>query len=670
MAGHGIRAATGDRGATRTITHGTTVYPLEAGTAVPLVPLEAFPEPLVIGDPSLRVDQRVLSLVHATNRGGMGEARYTESQGVDTYRWGTADTRHEGAIVPSPEAVQLIGTALSANATAPWYVEGTPHTPDTRFLMWSPAITGDAAYRYDISTTSFVVPEAGLSSVTGFCRYKQHFIYARTVSNSTRLAYSTDGESWTTCPRGVEQVLCATHDNKLYYYNRTNAVIEFTTDVTSSVAPGTAGSPYGQTESLVLQPGERLSQLFEWADPRYSNKKALFILTSQRLLFVDDDALTIQHYDDLTETIPDGYPRAHVWKRTDDLYLTFYSPTDPANADLVWQYTGATRAELGPNKRGGLPAAQLTTMTTLTGGLHWLYAWGKGRAGGVGAAYAMDDGNGFHALVTRANVGGVKVMGGGYSRGALWTVFSDGIVWEQQVPDTAQHPLQASDRRYASGEVLHVFADTDFGSPNTPKLALRVRLKCRKTDGTPGIPDGSVEIRYAVDGGAFVSAGTATSATTTWPATFELGTADAAAGVTAYGGVPFKDALVVMLVMMRGAVATSAPIVTEVIVEGQRQPEPTYGYQARIDLRDSRWGGGPLKEFGGKTAAQLRAALRAAARPGRLKQLVFGSGKARTTVKATQVRFGGSVDPDGEDGLYSVTFEDVSTAGSGTTYGA
>lgn len=672
MAGHPYISVTGTVGGVTT----TRRLPVEVdrvgrGVPVALTPLEGFPDAIVFGDNTRRSDQRTAAVIFTTWRDGMGQDEYIEPEGIASFADSDSDTWWAGSLV-CPTATTRLGapgallTPPNANILAPWYVDYLGQ-PTAAIIAWRPRNAGGLNLRRYNRTTDSWNTFNGASpadQLTGFCQFGGRFFVSALQSNG--LYYSSDGDTWTNSPRAAQVAGIADHDNKLFYFNAVTGYMEYTTDPVTGAAPSATGTTRQSDKPLFLLPDEQVFQLLEW---RYGGAPALFLVTNRRLIRYDDDSATFStyyRYVDVISNLVLGFPRAHVWPRDNNLYLTLYHRTDPTTADTVIQLTGATVDEVSPNRRGGIARDERVSITHLAGAAHRLFAFGAKRplTPSLGRTLAMNDGQGWHTQYRDAT--GAEVVGGGYSAGRLWTVLSTGTVLEQAIPDVRDIPSNATGRAYDTTPATHTTAWTDGGTPGIRKRALWVRLDARNDD-TTGLPAGAtVTVRYRTWGSAgWTTLGTVSAATTAWPAILAFP-----------GGLPFTR-IRLRLELQRGTASNATPNIVEASLHYVRRPQRRYNRVVRVDLRDgSPAFRGPRRTFGRYSAANLRAwltkllsnedngadaSLVALAYGGR------GNTIAPTYQTVAQAELAGSANEDPTDGTgrWSLTFRDLTAPPSG-----
>jgi hypothetical protein len=440
-------------------------------------------------------------LLLSDQREGMGLQSYNEQEGLGKFRISGWDTRFAGLLALPPQPTQLGGLLPNTGALTGfiWRVEQLAGQPATLPLFNSgaqgfPARYNGAGAWVQIGGATFT------NYVTGYARFRQYYIIAAGIDGAGVLAYSTDGVTWTGSAIGVLARCCAVHDNKLWalaYQGAGRFKLRGLTD--PAVAAGVLSD-----EELLLHPGEQATQLVAW---QFGGFPALYVLTSQRLMRYDDRTLTFHEYDTFEARVPVSgtvIPQGAVGA-DGNLYVTFYNSGSQDRGDSVWQYSGNSNGEVGPNRQGGIPGGNLFTMTHLAPALHWTWGWATRRAGGTnpGRVLAMSPQLGWGTVYEAAS-DATNVVGGGYDgNGTGYAVLADRSVWTLPLPDVADLPQNAGGRTYRTGVTpTHRYGISDLGLPNVPKLILGVEVHCRTTAGVRNALDANtaVNVRYALDG--------------------------------------------------------------------------------------------------------------------------------------------------------------------------
>lgn len=623
-------------------------------------PITGLGQVVTTGDNAERVDQRTPQMIVTDQPDGMGQFWYTETEGVTTFTDSECDTRYPGMIVLPPAATQL-GSAIAAfNATSwPAHIE-VPAATNAKLFLWMLYVgvfgqsSALAAYRFDGASTwtALAAGGTGITQVRGYTRFRGYYIFATALTNG--LFYSTNATAWTQSGYAKATTGICVHDDKVFIYNVTDARLEWHTDPTATSGWATATTFYPL-------PGEEVVQLVEW---QRGGRTAVFLVTTRRTLWYDEDAdtyhLLVNYTDHLREG---GFPWAHAWLPTGDLFISFFHPQDQSINDTCLVFSG-TQGTSGPNKLGGLPTASRVALTHTTGGMHWLYAWGAQRYNttNAGRTLARNQEGGWHTLLLGTS-GVAPVIGGGYGRGLLWTIMADGKVYEQVVPDLPDLPLLAAsgERTYpTSGSYNHEYAFTDGGTTNMDKQWRWVAVKCldhTSANKVPGLAaNTSVVVQYRLDTDtAWTTLGTLTSANTAWPVVLPISSGN---GVK---GKQFKIRL-----QLASTTANNTPVVASVAVAYTRSEVPRYAYTVPLNLADRTHA-----LYAGKSIAQLQAALDRWTLPGATVKLQFAGGNmasapsTSTTIQNCLFAYSGVDDPEQGPDQYQGIFSDFTPPASG-----
>jgi hypothetical protein len=460
---------------------------------------------ILLGDSVQQSDAEQPQLLLADQREGMGLQAYNEQEGLGKFRISGWDTRFQGLLAAPPLPTQLGGLLPNTGTLTGfvWRVEQLAGQPAALPLFNSGAQGFPA--RYNGAGAWAQIGGATFSTyVTGYARFRQYYIVAAGIDGAGVLAYSTDGTTWTGSAIGVLARCCAVHDNKLWalaYQGAGRFKLRGLTD--PAVATGVLSD-----DELLLHPGEQATQIIPW---QFGGFPALFVLTSQRLMRYDDRTLTFHEYDTFEARVPVSgtvIPQGAVGA-DGNLYVTFYNSGSQDRGDSVWQYSGNSNGEAGPNRQGGVTSDRTFTLTHLVPALHWTFGFAGGRAGtaNAGRVLAMNPQLGWSTLLSDGLT--ADVIGGGYDgNGTVYAVQADRKVLTLPVPDVADLPQNAVGRAYRTGVTfVHRYAITDFGLPNVPKRVLGLEIHARTTAGVRNALDANTQITmtYAVDGGGFTA---------------------------------------------------------------------------------------------------------------------------------------------------------------------
>lgn len=646
---------------------------LAPGTSIHRDPISGQSQVTTVGDASRRGDSRTPEVIFTTGEDGMGEFEYQELESIASYTQSLCDTRHPGMITLPPASSALTGSCTSASMSNPIMVEylgvGT-----IKCLAWR---FGGLAYYYNTNAGGSWT--SAVDDVTGFTKFGS--TYVMTKGTGTSGVYtSTDGTTWTPQATGFDAWGCCRHDNKFYVYNGSTSALNWNANPTSTSY--TAG-----TAVLKHLPGEVVFQLFEW---QARGVARVFLLTNYRLLWYDEDADAFITYDESWANLVRSdilQPRACVWGRNGDLYVTFWNYVNRSFEANVMHYGGG-RELTGPNRRGGLPETSRVALTHGVAATNWLFFFGAapyGLSSTVGGRTTVMTENGAFHTMYAGTPSTATCFGGGYGNGTLWTVTSDKVVHEQPVPDLPDSPLFT----YGDGVVTypttltsaeptywHEYAWTDAGSPNMPKQALWLTLDMRDISSTTkksGMAPGTgVVVQYMTNtSGVWKYPDGATSYTS---ATHLYTSANPTTAVVYPVVIPLSSGFGVSFKQIKirvGLATTSAantPVLASTALALVRQEQPRYAYSFQIDLTDLSH---PF--YAGKDRFQLLALLDGYVASGSIVKLEFagaewsaGSDPAggRTIANGT-FTFGGIEDAATGAGKYNCQILDLTPPSSG-----
>jgi hypothetical protein len=474
---------------------------------------------ILLGDSVQQSDAEQPQLLLSDQREGMGLQAYNEQEGLGKFRISGWDSRFQGLLCLPPAPTQLGGLIPNTGTLSGfvWRIEMLNNQPAT-LPLFNGGVQGFAS-RYNGAGTWVQIGGAVFTNnITGYAQFRNQYIITAGSAGTGVLAYSTDGTTWVAGAAGTLAWGAAVHDNKLWTLHWQAAGLW---KLRAQTDPSTTAK-VDSDDTLALNVSEIPTQLIAW---QFGGFPALFVLTNERLLRYDDRTLTFHTYDDFSGRVSRGYisaiPQAAVGA-DGNLYVTFWSNYSSDRGDSVWQYSGNSNGEVGPNRQGGIPNANQFTLTHLAPALHWTYGFAAARAGtsNPGRVVAMNPQLGWGS-VYEATSAAANVVGGGYDgNGTGYVLLSDRTVWTLPLPDVADLPQNASGRAYRSGvTVRHRYGISDLGLPNVPKLILGLEVHGRTTAGVRNTVDANtgVAVLYATDGGAFTSMGTLSSVSV-WPA--------------------------------------------------------------------------------------------------------------------------------------------------------
>jgi hypothetical protein len=626
--------------------------------AISRVPQPTQPTPIATGDAARRSDLRTSQQIATDQRDGMAEYQYEPGGALSTYTYTRWDARFKGLLVLRPQAVQLGPDLTVANSTNPWRVEYLDQNAQADRLLWvvnSPAANGVIRHNSSgntwVNVASSTAGVGNLGQMKGFERFAGYYCIAAfgETSGTADFHRSTDGVTWTSSGAATLDGPLRVHDNKLWKLSQLAGSLNFTETVNPESWQG--------RKALKLEPGELITDLARWAHPS-GYGQALYALTTKAPYWYDQDADSWQKLPDWSAQFGSGgqYASGCVGLDDDALYVSIY----PAGADAVLQYAfpqGGARRNAGPNVRGGVPAANLFSITHMVSALNWKYAWAAPRAGvsSPGACLARNPQGGWHPVYEGSTANPIR--GGGYFQGILSHFRRNGTVgqvWEQAMPDVSDIPQNAVARAYDVGAWDHEYA-WEAPTPDIPNRVLFGYIDCRSGE-TPGLAAGAtLEALLAFDGSSsFTSYGTFDQ-NTTFPVRFDIGV----------GGVKclrWKR----KLRGARGTATTATPVVANFTIHHDPEPTVRYDYQLRVDLSERAYP--PGKRRFSMTATQARAYLEGLV-GGAYVAFEYGGGPTRGAGKIALARVkvlaAFEEDPINRKGIVLVTLRDMSTPASG-----
>lgn len=469
---------------------------------------------ILLGDSVQQSDAEQPQLLLSDQREGMGLQAYNEQEGLGKFRVSGWDSRFQG-LLAFPPLPTLLGSITNTGTLTGflWRVEMLNGQPAT-LPLFNGGVQGFASRYNGAGTWVQIGGAVFLNNITGYAQFRNWYIITAGSAGTGVLAYSTDGTTWTAGAAGTLAWGAAVHDNKLWTLHWQAAGLW---KLRAQSDPSTV-TKVDSDDTLALHPSEIPTQLIAW---QFGGFPALYVLTNERLLRYDDRTLTFHTYDDFSGRVSRGYisalPQGAVGA-DGNLYVTFWSNYSSDRGDSVWQYSGNSNGEVGPNRQGGIPAANTFTFTHLAPMLHWTLGWTTQRAGTTnpGRLVAMSPQLGWGTLYEATNPA-AQLIGGGYDgNGTAYLVLSNGNVFTLPVPDVADLPQNASGRTYRQNITFtHRYGITDLGLPNVPKLILGLEIHARTTAGVRNALDGNVTVtpKYALDGAtSFTSLAGLTSA--------------------------------------------------------------------------------------------------------------------------------------------------------------
>lgn len=625
-------------------------YPVESEVPIELSPLEPFAPVAHVGDPTLVSDDRLATWAWGDQRGGMGVFRYDDPADITGYQDSDLDSRFQGVLVLPPLKTRLAATLTGVVTTAPVYGAFANTSGSCQRLLWQPGTT--KVWRWDGATFT-AIALTGTPNVYAFEMFAGLYV----LGTSGGVFTSPDGVTWTQRATYNVRGLCSRF-NRLYSVD-SGGQVRWTTD------PTLVAWPSASSDVIHLDPGETPVQCLQWRD-RWANRVLIVVTTRKVWVYDDGDFFysirTFWPWKNAT------WPYAHVWARDDNLYLSCWP-----DGDDVLQLTLFNEDNVNPNRRGGVAATQRFAVAQLTGSIHWLYAAATSRAGqsypGRSIAYNAEGG---WSTLDRGSSSTHQVAGICYGAGVLWTIFFDGTVDSQPVPDVFDQPVNLAEGQYEQGPYYHTYGLSDFGLRDIPKNVLWVTLNAINPDLTLGTPGGSaIYCNYRADGGVWVALPTGNPNSSSpiglltmlslapsaqqWPLVLPL---NAPAGARCY--------LFQLQVGLTRAATTTTPILIEASAHYLRVPLVRYGAQVRLDLSDeAAKGWGPDRRYHGRAQGELVAAVRAAGRAQRPVAIKFGFGNLAYELAAADIRVAETLHAATGAGLFTVTLRDVSPPPSG-----
>lgn len=652
-----MSASLGTLGARPTIELDGVLFPLVEGSTSVRSPLNPFSPATQAGNSARITDARLAVQVWDDFTGGLGQ-RDESAQGSTSYSEGNLDTRVPGAVALPPLHTLLTSLTTFVDADKPVYAEYMRHASAPGLFLWSKKSAKAAVVRLG---TNVVTARPAAETVTGWCAYKGAYFYLAYTGVNTKLYKTTDaGATWTNPATfgGVKCIGLATLDGQLFTYNN------FAASFVNSVDGVTWPTHSGLSD---LNPLEEVKELFRWMEPSGASD-TLFALTTQRIFGYESQSNDWHPYYDYEGVFQSAYPNAHQFRRDSNIYMA--PCDDPAlgaamdKNGLVLMFNPQTTDEVGPTKRFGLPVGLVDGMMRLQGGVHWLYGWATGQPGGV---FALNEFQGWTSLMDPATLGSANCIGGGYAISRLWTLTSDGKLYEAVVQDRRQLP-PAAGGTYNNGVHYLRSSWTTHNQPNRTKLGAFFEIDMRGADGLSGVPPGTtVTFKYRTDGSPWTTIilGTAPGndlvglllmqsvqpSSQQWPATILL-----PVNVT-QDGVAYKR-LQWEISWQRAGGSNTTPALASVALYYTYWQESHYSYQFNLDLSVESWAY-PDGLFNGYSRAALIEVLLQMVEQKRYHTFRFASGATEEYISSVDLLLTGREDSDNGGGVYSVTVRDL-----------
>jgi len=659
-----------------TYTRWLPVQQRKDGSAVPVgrQPKVTFNTPLAIGDTERRRNQDVSEIIFPDWSDGMGEDEYTETEGIGSFQYSGCETRFARTLTCRRLATQLGSAVPGLNSNGLRIL--ALNYANARLLVHG---LGTKAYRWNGTTWTAIQDAATATDITGVAASLRALLGGY-VANAATIYRTTDGTTWDALAMGAITlpVGLAEFDNKLFTVNYDVATATATLYANTNPQAAAAAATWTAGAAFYFASGRELpGKLFVWRYPPDTGKPTLWLLTNKRLLYYDYYATTptwrewasLAHLQNAGQANLD----AAVHPRNGNLYVI-----PGPRADYLIEYTGTGIDNVGPNQRGGLPLGQRMQACTVQGNGRHLYVWGGIPADDLtstGLTVAMSEQKVFHHIhrhATKTTLGGG--LGTDYTtgEGRVWTALSNGSdaeIWEQAVPDRGILPHHDGGAAYDASACVHYSAWTDMGVPNVNKRVLYAEIDCEKDDGTPGLDAGAtLAVALLRPNGSTTTLGTLTDAST-FPA------------VLSYAGGLLGKKFKLRLTLTRGTATTATPRVKAVKLGFIRRPKRRYAYTVRVDLRETAPAFRENGQFNGVSAATLRNWLLSlvdnnnGASDDALVSLAYGGIAPDGTFNSLAPNYTSAAqcelvvvpleDPEHGDGLYQLTFNDVSAPTSG-----
>lgn len=623
-------------------------------------PDEGFPPPLAIGPPEQRTDLRTRQAIFRSWQRGMGTDEYDETQGLTSFRDSQCETRFPNVLVCRTLPARVGSSTTVSGSGVPRVVYVGSGT--AKWFCYAQA--GSAPKYYSTSTSQWVATTMTNGS-HDFARGAGGMYYI--WDTAQKISQSSDGITWTAVditdltainPASLLLYGLVVHDHKLFtmLYSGNNTTWTLVQSVDATTNPAAAN--WTALGSMTLGDNEEVKQLFTWKFPRDPDRPGIFALTNWRIWWYDDTAdaasttaWKVYHTWDIPYPANRSYGHALVHGGTGDLYVMPHS-----TQDLLWQFTGGSIARHGPNKRGGLPPSRqgyiTWSMANSTAIVSWLTPVAGVGTGNAGMVAALNEQEGFHHVFDTVNTGiigsGRTVAGGGLGPTSVLTVLDNGVVWEQDFPDTSELPQYAKTARsYDSTALYHATAKTDIGNPTLTKAALYHEMNAK-------IPSGaSVAVAYRLDDsdqtGAWTTLGTATSADAM---PYRVGFPD---------NTQFRQAEV-RYTLTRGTATSATPIVYAGILHATLLPPARFNTQFRVTLRAEAFPNA-IRQVAGYGLSNLRTWLRAC--HGQIVSYQISHPGGVLAVSRGQIAVSPTESPFDGLGTYGIVIRDLQTPASG-----
>lgn len=648
---------------------GGVKYPVAEGAILQRQPLNQFAPASQIGPPDRPpVDPRLAVVTFTDLSGGRGIFDQQEISGVNRFRTATVDTRFPQGICLPPKVEAKTSCPVAWDDQSPVTVERVRTAGGDYLVAFAPTNAQAAIYSLNSDTWPTTLAH-GLQALVQY----RGMIVATKGGGSQGIVTSTTAATFTLSDASDWGGLCV-FDNKVYSFRHDDGMLYATTDPNLGIA-----TPGWQSVSqpLYLDYGERVHQVLSFRDR--SGYPAPFVLTNQNLFGLNEDDGSWETYHAFREDAQPTYPRAIQWKRDQMLYATNFGDTGEPRL-YVWQFTGSIN-QVGPTKvqdgqGGGFdPATDFGRFLLLRGNNHWVYGWGDNyQCAGSGEVTAMNETQGWHT-VYRDDDAASPIRGGGLWGADIYVLRADGTFLIVRDRDAMTSPIL---RYPAGGGSVEVgpkrvyYGFTDCGLPNHWKIGSHFFLDARLRDGSPGIPSGcNIAVGYRHDNFPWTTLPAGQPLTSEYAMSFLMRTT-----VGGAEGWPLKIPLPLgdwddqrgvafrrleMYAELSGNQAADTPMLAELSLFYSRWTDPHWAYQTTLDLsRETfarRW---PEGKFEGRTLKELRDNLDAMLGKRQRWTLAYGNNEFSRTVLAADVLVAARENPARGDGIYPVTFRDMS----------
>jgi hypothetical protein len=631
-------------------------------------PKIGLPPPIAIGEGASRRNYDIDEVILTDWSGGMGEDTYAAATEPRSFQASQCDTRWPNVLVCRPLATQL-GSAMAdldgigARVTELGYA-------NARLLAYAPEQIG---YRLNGATWT-AIQHAGTDITVFNHTIGLSGVFIAGQATGVQIFRSADGATWeqmAKTPMLLPDCVCE-FDQRLWaldtFTNPTTLRNTFTAYASVDVSTVAAGGGTWVTGASFAGPYLEVAvKLFTWLYPPDDGRPTLWCLTTSRLLYYDYYAATPSWQEWFVFRTPQGATAeragsdACVSPVDNNLYVALWGKS------MIWKFTGRTIEQISPNKRGGLPSAARLQPTVLAGHGYNFCAFAEAHVaggGGTGAALAVAEGGQFHHLHDHASL---LTRGGGVGEQKIWVVTSSGgsgTVWELDNPDDEAVPPNATTRTYAAGALVHKTAWINGGLKNVNKRVLYAEIDALTADGEPGLDAGATVKVEIVTRSATTTLGTLTAAST-FPAVLAVA-----------GGIACKE-WQVWLTLTRGTATTATPIIRAAKIGYRPRPKQRHTYAVRADVRDEAPAfTTPDGKFFGNSASALRLYLDEVSdndengQDDELVGLIYGGDgnsldPRYRSVPQTELLIQAQESPDGADGLYLLSFSDISAPSSG-----